>query len=466
MVAVSVVAATVDPGPELLGLVRSVDAQTLPAADFELIIADASTDGSAERLRELAGRRSNVVLLTAPAGTSEPELVALGKQHASGDHLIVLAQDRRLAPRALELLLERIRESGADAVLGRVVGRAVSGSAQLPDDAGRVDAAAIDPATSISFERWDAAADPLEASRRVAAAMGRYAAAVVAGEPHAARDGTTVSATWRWIDGTLRIAARTSVGRPGLHAWLVLARDTVDIALPAAVAEDGAISAVLDPGSADDGGALDPGLWDLRLRLAWSDGETTLPLPVGPKASAVVSGRPFVVRAGAQGAQLDAGATLGGVTGLAPRATATIVESVHGILLTLDQPTVHVHGDADLDARLLLDGFALRARLVCRDGIARVESLASSLAGVSELRLAVGGGKPVPTGLRLRVDGVGAMTVEALPSAGPKAKRASSEQRSLVQRVRRLAPPALEPVVRRASRVPALRNVYRRLLKR
>jgi hypothetical protein len=276
--------------------------------------------------------------------------------------------------------------------------------------------------------------------------------------------------TLDWEAGRLQVDAEVRGAPAGTRAWLVAARDAVDVALPATVGTDGVVAAGLDPARAEADHALEDGVWDLRLRLAWSDGEVTLPVPGGPTLAAVVDGRPLVVRAAAQGsaeqaAQLDVGATLGGLAGPAPQGTATVVETVGGILLTLDQPTIHVHGDADLDARLLLDGFALRARLVCRDGAARVESLASSLAGVSRLSLVVGGGKPVPTGLRLRVDGVGTMTVETVPPE-PKPRPAPSGPPPLVQRVRRLAPKPLEPVVRRLSRVPALRRAYRGLLRR
>jgi hypothetical protein len=234
--------------------------------------------------------------------------------------------------------------------------------------------------------------------------------------------------------------------------------------VPATIDVNGSVTAALDPATAESGHPLTDGLWDLGLRLAWPDGEATLPLPAGQTLAAVVDGRPSVVRAGEHGAQLDAGATLGGVSGPVPRETATVVETATGILLTLDQPSIHVHGDADLRVRLQLDGFPLQAWLVCRDGAARVEALVSGIAGVSSIALVVGGGKAVPTGLRLRVDGVGTTTVEAIPREPHP--RVPSGPRPLVQQVRRLAPKRLEPVVGRLSRVPVLRRAYQALLSR
>lgn len=463
MVAVSVVVATADPGAALIGLIRSVDAQTLPATDFELVVADASTDGSADRLRDLAARRPNVVVLAADPGTTGSGLLELAGRRASGERVLVLAQDRRLAPRALELLLARA--AGADVVLGRVAGGAGSGSAQLPEDAEGVDLAGVDPATSIALVPNDV----VDLAGRTVAVVGGYACAVGEGEPPAAAAGVALgSVAIGWEGGRLQVDSEVRGAPEGARAWLVVARDALDVALVATVEADGAVAAGLDPATAEAGHALGDGLWDLRLRLAWSDGEVTLPLPAGPSLAAVVTGRPLVVRAGERGAMLDVGATLGDVTGPAPQATATVVETARGILLALDQPTIHVHGDADLDARLLLDGFALRARLVCRDGAAHAESLVSSLAGVSALGLLVGGGRPVPTGLRLRVDGVGVMTVETVPPPKPRPKPnpVPSGPPPLVQRVRRLAPRPLEPVVHRLSRVPVLRRAYRGLLER
>jgi hypothetical protein len=461
MVAVSVVVATTDPGERLLGLVRSLDAQTLPARDFEVVVADASVDGSAERLRDFAERRANVVVVAAEPGTPEAALVRLARERATGDRVVVLAQDRRLAPRALELLLGRAASSASGTVVGRVADGAGSGSARLPDDADRAEPGVIDPATSILLE------PRVPDAPGTVAVIGRYACAVGEGEPPGPVDGPALSSVAiGWEAGRLQVDAEVRDAPADARAWLVAAREGVDLALPATLEADGSLAASLDPGRAEAGGALADGLWDLRLRVTWSDGETTLPVPAGPRLAAVVDGRPSVVRPGADGAQLDVGATRGEVTGPAPQETASVVESVRGILLVLEQPTVHVHGDADLDARLLLGGFPLRARLVCRDGAARVEALASSLAGTSALGIAVGGGQPVPTGLRLRVDGVGAMTVEVVPPPKPEPPPAPAGPPPLVQRLRRLAPTPLEPVVRRLSRVPVLRDAYRVLLTR
>lgn len=434
MVAVSVVVASRDPGPALLGLVRSLDVQTLPAADFEVVVADDSADGSAGRLRDLEGHRPNVVVVSA---APDADRAALARRHASGEHVLELDQDLRLAPRALELLLGRARESGAAVVRGRVAGA---------------------PDRTVALVREGAeASEPVDLDAD-------YACALADARPLPVPQGVGIrTAAVRWESGLLRVDA-TVEGGIG-DARLVLADGVTDLETPAVVVE-GTVSATVDLRTAEAGRPIGDGVRDVLLRLRNADGPVDLPLPAGPRLAAIIDGRPSVVRAGEHGAQLDVGATATPVTGAAPQATATVVESVRGVLLTLDQPGLHVHGDADLHGRLLLDGFALPARLVCRDGAARVEALASSLAGVSRIALRFGGGKPVQTGLRLRVDGVGVMTVEAVPPPKPEAPSAPAGPPRLVQRIRRRAPAPLEPVVRRLSRVPALRRAYRSLMTR
>jgi hypothetical protein len=254
---------------------------------------------------------------------------------------------------------------------------------------------------------------------------------------------------------------------------LVATQELAELAVPAAVEQnDGDESAltasvVLDPSTHDGGHPLHDGPWELRLRVVMPAHEVTLPLPPGPSRSAVLAGRPYVARSGGQVLQLDAGATRSSVIGPLPRSRTSIAESALGTLVTFDYPTLHVQGNGVLDARLLLDGFALPGQLICRDGRARLEVYASSLAGMSTVAVIAGGGRPVPTGLRLRVDGKGTMSfVNAPPPRQTASGSTAPAGAPLVQRLRRRMPGALEPTVRRLSQVPALRQAYRRLLNR
>ena len=488
MVAVSVLVATVNPGSALPALVRSIDAQTLPAAEFELVVVDASSDGSADRLQQLAGRRPNVTVLTADADASEPDRLGLALERSTGEFVVVVGQQQRLAPRTLELLLERARGTGADLVLGRAVTGAASGCAALPDDADRLDPSGLVLSDCIAIVRRSLPAgrpDPgaalldlpaLAGDAGTVSALVRYACALQEEGP--AAPGGQVSLeppTYRWGDGMLHLEVQvrlSGTAAPDPRTWLVATNGMAEVALPAATAVDEAdpatltASAALDPRTAEGGRQLDEGPWDLLLRLAWPGREVTVPLPPGPARSAVLAGRPYVVRRTGHGLQLDVGATRSSVIGPLPTTRTTVAETVHGTLAVLDYPVVHVDGDAVLDARLLLDRFALPGRLVCRDGSARLEVYVGSLAGTSTVAVVAGGGKPVPTGLRLRVDGTGRMAFESVPRPTPGTQAASAGGGPLVQRLRRRLPGALEPVAHRLVRVRILRSAYRRLISR
>lgn len=488
MADVSVLIASSNPGPALAGLVHSIDGQSLTAGAFEVVIVDASDDGSADRLRQLADRRVNVTVLAAEADRSEADRLATALQHATGDYVLAVAQDWRLAPLALELLLDRARSTGADLVLGRVAGGAVSGSAAVPDDADRVDPslAALAGCPGLfrrssprlrdepGFDLLHPASLATESS--VVSTLGRYACATRDGDAAGAPPEVPIDAPrFQWADGLLRITVgfRRPEPRPsGLRAWLVAAQGLTEVALPAEVGPDEADGArdlarcVLDPATAAGGRPLDDGPWSLRLRLALSSGEVTRPLPAGPPCAAVVEGRPHVLGSAEGFAQLDAGATSTSVIGRVEPSQTSIAESARGILVTLDHPEVHVHGDAVLDARLLLDKFRLPARLVCREGRARLESYVSSLAGVRVISVVAGGGKPVPTGLQLRVDGAGALALEAVPPKAPTPPPATGADVPLAQRLRRRVPGALDPALRLLVRVPVVRRTYRQLIRR
>ena len=484
MAAVSVLVATRNPGKLLPDLVRTVDAQTLPTAEFELVVVDASTDGSATRLEQLAGRRPNVTMLSADAKAAEADRLALAVERATGEYVLVVGQQQRLAPRALELLLDQARRTGADLVLGRVVSGTTSGSAVLPDDADRLEPPDADVASCVAFVRRSldagrssALLDPAGLVREAGSvsAVGRYACSTRGAVRASAAQGVSVESTaYRWDAGMLHLTIRVRLPAPGsraVRAWVVAAQGPAEVALPATVEPAGTegtegvtstVSAAFDPRTAEGGHPLQDGPWDLRLRLAWPDHEVTAPLVPEQRRSAVLEGRPYVVGRAGEGVQLDAGATRSSVIGPVPESRATVVETVRGALVTLDYPSLHVHGDATLDARLLLDGFGLPGRLICEHGRARLEAYASSLAGSHAVAVVAGGGRPVPTGLRMRFDGTGRMTLQRDAPSGS----GGASGGPLVQRLRRRLPGALEPVAQRLVQVPTVRRAYQRLLNR
>ena len=543
----SVLVVTRDPGTALAELVAGWDAQSAAADAFEVVVADAgSTDGSAERLVQLADRRPNVLVRLLSADSSETQALAAALELATGRHVLALPQQRRLAPRAVELLARQAERTGADVVLGRVLSGSASGSFLLPTDVERFDpgqAAAALPTSCVAVRRElllgtdDPAAVLLAPAGLLAGgpAIAAVGSSAVGTEPDAAEPSTDdlqlSEAEVGWEQGRLVVEVRASTAPTGggTLAWLVAApvggshEVTVPAELepaaptdPAGEDEEGAatragwrVRAVLDPTVIDAGAPLDDGVWSLRVRLAGPEGEATAALPSTPVSAAVLDGRLLTLPAPAGGLQLDVGATRTSVVGAVRPADASVVETAHGSLLTLTYPDVHVRGDSVGVARLRLDNFGLPARLVCRDGVARLECFVTGLAGSTVVTVFAGHGKPVRTGLNLDISETGQMTLVPTPSAAPPApsapppahpvaaptrstppasapaptpapsagpSAASPEPHSrppsgraaapLAQRLRRLAPPAVEPVVRRLSRVKPLRQAYRRLLRR
>ncbi len=110
---ITVVVATRDPGPALTGLVGGLDAQTARPDGFEVVFAErGSTDGSLARLERLSGSRPNVRVL--PDATLADAVAT-----AAGDHVLVLDQEWRLLPEALERLAARAAAGEVEVVAGR-----------------------------------------------------------------------------------------------------------------------------------------------------------------------------------------------------------------------------------------------------------------------------------------------------------------------------------------------------------
>ena len=521
----SVLLTTSDPGPALATLVAAWDGQSARSDSVELVVVDAgSTDGSAARLHQLAGRRANVVVLDGSGDKARDRGRALAE--ASGRYVLVLDQQHRLTRRALELIDRQARETGAGLVLGRVRGPAGSGSFALARDRKSLDPQAASAALPYSLvtvvrqslldhEDPSAALEhPLTALPGLTvAAVGDVAVATVGGEPSPTTFPTEVlDVVARWVDGLLVVDAELQLcidGRPDVSGWLVLAAtaDAFEVTVlgdlrrrggpgydDIGVSDTWTLHAEVDLSTVVGGEALGDGVWELRLRAATRDAETTFPLPLVELAPAVLHGRLLATQTSAAWTRLDLGSTRTSLVATVADGDASVVESSAGSLLTLRYPEVHVHGDAVVPARLRLDRFGLPSRLVCADGAARLECFVTGLAGTSVITVSTGGSGPRATGLGLDIDEVGRMSVvpasvaqpappsEASPqhpvarpsaSVGPAAAAPASPaarlepgSASLVRGARRRVPGVLEPVVHRLSGVGVLRRAYRALLHR
>lgn len=114
---VSIVIRSGNLGDRLPGLVGALDDQTLPYSRYETIFLDpGSTDGTSERLGELADRRPNVRVLGGDSGAG-PELRSV-LNAARGEFVLFLGRDDLLFPEGLSALLD-VAAEGHDVVLAR-----------------------------------------------------------------------------------------------------------------------------------------------------------------------------------------------------------------------------------------------------------------------------------------------------------------------------------------------------------
>jgi hypothetical protein len=119
---VSVVVALYNTGPGLADLVASLDAQTLPFGEYEVVLVDdGSTDDTLRRARELAAVRPHCRVETIPNSGWPGRPRNVGIDVARGDYVFFSDHDDRFGPLALERLVETAQRTGADIVYGKIV---------------------------------------------------------------------------------------------------------------------------------------------------------------------------------------------------------------------------------------------------------------------------------------------------------------------------------------------------------
>ncbi|HEY6740265.1 MAG TPA: glycosyltransferase family 2 protein [Actinopolymorphaceae bacterium] len=120
---VTVVVPVHDPGPYVEPCLRSLVEQSMSPQRYEVILVDdGSTDGTAERLDEVAAAHPHVrvVHTTASGGPGRPR--NLGLDLARGEYVYFLDHDDWLGPEALERMYTAAAEVDADILIGKVVG--------------------------------------------------------------------------------------------------------------------------------------------------------------------------------------------------------------------------------------------------------------------------------------------------------------------------------------------------------
>jgi glycosyltransferase involved in cell wall biosynthesis len=120
---VSVVVPVYNPGDRIRALVRSLEEQTMPAGDFEVVfVDDGSTDGTGELLDQLAATHPHFRVEHIPNSGWPGRPRNLGIELACGEYVAFVDHDDYLAVDGLQLVHDFAREHGSDVVVAREVG--------------------------------------------------------------------------------------------------------------------------------------------------------------------------------------------------------------------------------------------------------------------------------------------------------------------------------------------------------
>jgi glycosyltransferase involved in cell wall biosynthesis len=123
-VKVSVVVAVFNAGSHIDELLASLDAQTLPPEEFEVLLCDDdSTDGTRERLGEWVAERPHARLIHNHPNSGWPSRPRnLGIDAARGEFLFFADDDDRLVPGSLSWMYDFASENSSDIVIPKLVG--------------------------------------------------------------------------------------------------------------------------------------------------------------------------------------------------------------------------------------------------------------------------------------------------------------------------------------------------------
>jgi glycosyltransferase involved in cell wall biosynthesis len=126
-VKVSVVVPVYNPGADIDDCIRTLLAQSLPAAEYEVIfVDDGSTDATPARLDKLAAEHANVRVEHIPNSGWPGKPRNVGIEMARGEYVYFVDNDDWLGEEALERMYAMARADDADIVIGKVVGHGKS----------------------------------------------------------------------------------------------------------------------------------------------------------------------------------------------------------------------------------------------------------------------------------------------------------------------------------------------------
>jgi len=460
----------------------SMDEQTLPAGEFEVLVVDDGADpATSARLSDVVAHRTNVRRVAIDPGASAQEALDTALADASGEYVLVLPPQRRVTRQALARLCQHADETAADVCLG-LTGVAGSRPVTLPptnaadpvelgaDDPLRNPATArihrrstADPALLLS--ELDGAAVALPSGVRAAAVTsltcfvdGRWRGSEVPALPEKARYAVRASAVI-WFGGALEVTATVSavgadevrVTRASIfskESGVERALDDLDVEK---TPEGATVVLRIDPEDVPGVGRLPAGLWWPSVDV----GDDSLLIEVTPLLAdgATLRGRPVVSFAKAGRLGLDvSGSAHQPIRHLDPR-QSSVVEDSRGSLLSCRLSNIDVAPEGRVTGSLKLGALPVVAWLERGEGdAALLRAWVSGLAGSSELATRFTPAPQAPTGARLVIDGVGVMKLRRAPrkeqqkSSGAAARPSIPAAPALIAKARRLAGRGLDAI--------------------
>ncbi len=456
----------------------SLDRQSLPAGDVEVVVLDDGSDPARrDRLESLARNRTNVAV--ADSSTTSGSLAAVVGA-ASGSHLLLLAEGSSLAPDALERLVLDAAAADADVTLLRTTRRGRRIDAPVPATTrSRLDPALARGLTECarayrtSFLRDVLAGLPAGTSlgtldehalgRTDAVAWCAAAAVLAPAAPDdAPRRWRARATSWSWSERAVVATVRLRpAGGPEPEEWpevrgVVFRSGTgAEWDVPLTPTGAGGWELTLDPSTAAGGSPLEGGGWTLGLLVRDAGGTQRVPLRAasGRGSACAHDGRPSVLHSDKGRLGLDVGARRHPVAARLRLSTAEVREDARGSLLGADLPDLALAPGEVLEGELVVGDLPVRAWAREADGRARLSAWVSGLPGTYDLALRLSTTAPAPLGARLVVDAAGTMTVTRVPRRRPAPATSAPPPVE--------APAPLWRVV--ARRVPGATTAYRRL---
>lgn len=430
-------------------LLASLDRQTLPAADFEILVGDDERSPElTARLADLERHRTNLVRVTVADGAEEALLA-----RATGEYVVGVPDGRSLTPTALAVLTELADATGADLVAGLTgqVGvrpeRPQDPAGSLPATAGRLRRRTATTAADLTADLDRAAAEAgagvvttlcfLDASAD--GSVDPAAAPADHAEPVAAGD-----ATWR--DGVLHVSV---VASGPVRASIYSAATGVEWPLGEASERDGSVTFRLDPEDVPGLGPLPVGTWWPTLRVGDAGAPALVEAAAARAHGATFRDRTTVSFAEGRRLGVDVGAGSRQPIRRLDPARTTVVEDSRGSLLTAPVGNLDLAPGAQVTGWLRLGKMPVVAWLEHVEGTGPVlRAWVSGLAGESTLHTRFGRAQYAPVGAQLVIDGVGTMTVTPVAKdvPAPAPEPVVAPETGAASKARRFAGRALRSV--------------------